>query len=233
MVLYSIILTASLFIVKKSARQILVILAFFLILVTWNVNSERTLKSHREFIVFNIPGNAVYNYISPSGNLVITPNNNDNENIQNTLTFITEEFWLEHEATNPEFFSMKEQAMQKKNCYVRDNYMNFSGIRILRINNDAYKNVSSSKKMKLDYIILSERSEIPVKKLSNLFSFRKIILDSSISYYERQEWKEKLTKAKIPYHDVTQMGAFQLEIGKKTRKKFDYYPTRFFFVSLY
>ena len=196
-----------------------------LLLIVWDINKTINLRSKEEFVVFNIPGKAVYNYVSDSENIVITGDSikKNEEDVLNEIRYYTENFWLKNKITGTKVFrinNIQSKLNQHTNAfYFKNNYMNLGGIKLYRPDKQPFKNLIPHKKLQLDYILISKDSDISVEKLSSCFEFKKVIIDSSIPYYKRIKWKKRFRENNIKYYDVNEKGAFKLEFDQKKVEK--------------
>jgi competence protein ComEC len=223
--IYGMILTTCFYLIKKTPKQIILGLIFIIVIIAFDIQKTLNLQNKKMFLVYNIPGKSVYNYISPDENLVIKVNSieNNQEAEADILKFFTEDFWLKNRAEPPKIVSIKKEASVQNTIsgqfYLRGNYFSLEDTRFYVLNNNSLANKKTKEPLKIDYLILSGESDLPVNKIKELFRFKKIILDSSLDYYERQKWIKRLKKKAVPYFDITDQGAFQIEISQKKTKK--------------
>lgn len=71
-----------------------------------------------------------------------------------------------------------------------------------------------SRKLKVDYIILSGNTNLNIKKISNNIEFKTLILDSSNDYYHLKEIEKECKKLNIDYYSVRDKGAFEINLNK-------------------
>ena len=103
--------------------------------------------------------------------------------------------------------------------WLNKNFLYTGGKKIFRLSHDQLNKYSAKKKLKLDYLIISEDAGIKIEKLCELFEFKTIIIDSSNSYYYRKRLIKKLAKHDLPYHSIAEEGAFHIQFRlKKTLK---------------
>lgn len=91
------------------------------------------------------------------------------------------------------------------------NYVQFQEKRILLLQ-EAIQNVQPTEKLKVDYIILSKSPKVKIKDLVAQYDFEQIIFDSSNSRWRTKYWKQDCSELNLPYYDVSEQGAFILNI---------------------
>ncbi len=223
-IIYAMILFISFFIIKKTARYIMTVMGFLVLLLLWDIHQRKEEKRTHEFLVYNVPNQRVYNYISPEKNLVFTgkESKNGEKPIEN-LHFFTEGYWFSKDAPEPVYHpleSEKQTAPGSNNgYYLKYNFMNFCGLRIYAPEKPIPSRLSVNEKISLDYIIISEKTNTSLERINTIFRYEKIVLDSSIPYYKKQQWVKKLQSKDIPYFDVAEKGAFRIEFNQKNDKK--------------
>ena len=164
-----------------------------------------------KFIIYNINNKSVYNYISNKTNIVIT---GEAKTDTKELQFPAKNLWLKRNTSAPDIINAHKITEQNfKNLWITKNFFFVHGKKFCRIANKQYQKFSAPKKLKLDYLIISENANVKISSLRNLFEFKKIIIDSSNSFYKRKRLIKKLKKRNIPYHSVVEDGAFHLRFS--------------------
>ena len=87
-------------------------------------------------------------------------------------------------------------------------YFSFKDKRILQIKNDSFISYIPKQKLCLDHIVLSENAKIKIADLNKYFEFKKIIFDSSNSFYKTQAWENECNQNNISFYNVLIKGAF-------------------------
>lgn len=90
-----------------------------------------------------------------------------------------------------------------------NNYFQFGNKKILCIG----KTIAFDKtepKIPIDIVIISKNPKLYLKDLIQTFAISQIVADGSTPYYKRTYWKKHCDSLHIPFHDVTEQGAFTL-----------------------
>ncbi len=80
------------------------------------------------------------------------------------------------------------------------------------IMNEKTKLVNTNTKLKVDYIILTGKTDTNIKQITQNIDFKKIIIDSSNNFYQVQKRKEECEKLHIDYFSIKDRGVFSTEI---------------------
>jgi competence protein ComEC len=68
--------------------------------------------------------------------------------------------------------------------------------------------LTTTKKLKTDYLIFSKNATLNIENLLSLFTFKKIIIDSSVPEWKQKILKKDCQRKEIPIHNVSEEGAF-------------------------
>jgi len=168
------------------------------------IGNKLTNAFQNRLVIYNSPPNAVYQIVNGSKYSTYTQ-----------VKDSTALFYVEQMIKN---YAMHAHAgIQQNKHYFTENHGNevnvyqFGKHKILFLKDDYFNQKKSNQLFELDYIVLNEGAEIKLENLQNLFKFKSIIFDSSVSSYKRKSWLSEATDLKIPVHDVKEQGAFILE----------------------
>lgn len=84
--------------------------------------------------------------------------------------------------------------------------------RIILLSNNKLKNLKSNSKLEIDILVLSKDRSFNIDQLCKLFTFNKLILDSTIPQHIRNRWIQECDALGIDTHDVSQKGAFFIKL---------------------
>jgi competence protein ComEC len=70
-----------------------------------------------------------------------------------------------------------------------------------KINENA---LPQGKKLKVDYLLLSENARVKVADLTKIFAFKTLIFDASNKAYRIKQWQEECAQLGVAYHDIRQ-----------------------------
>lgn len=89
-------------------------------------------------------------------------------------------------------------------------FYQFYHSRVLMI--DHFINFSSSKKINIDYIILSKNPGLNLADLVKNFNCKKYIFDSSNPTWKIEQWKKECEELHLQFHSVPEQGAFVTDL---------------------
>lgn len=202
------------FVLKRNSMLQLSLITIILFLTSIFYNDFSALKQ-RKLIVYNIPGNTAINFIDGKDNILIS-NLSKNEN-NSTLLFTTKNNWLELglqkekivdiNSLNRNSLFSNNLIVDNKNLLLKDRYLGFYNYRFLIINKD-FQLKKYTKKLKVDYILITSNNKIKISDLVKYYNFKNLIIDSSNSPRNIEKWKYECEKCKITYNIVSENGAF-------------------------
>jgi competence protein ComEC len=68
-------------------------------------------------------------------------------------------------------------------------------------------------KQDIDLLIISKNPKLYISRLANTFNIRQIVFDGSIPAWKLNYWKNDCDSLHIPYHDVSEKGAFVMRLN--------------------
>lgn len=81
---------------------------------------------------------------------------------------------------------------------------------MLILSSDNWKEKATEERFKVNNLVLTHCNSFSLYSLTQLFWIENVVLDGSLSRYTRRRLAKECQKLNIPYHDVTQSGAFSL-----------------------
>ncbi len=83
-------------------------------------------------------------------------------------------------------------------------------VSVVLLTENIYKSKDSKDALPIDCLILSSDNSFTIKELTLFFMPKIVIIDSSIAHYSSEKLKKECQKLKIPYHDVSDLGAYSI-----------------------
>ncbi|MGB0929389.1 MAG: ComEC/Rec2 family competence protein [Chitinophagales bacterium] len=87
-------------------------------------------------------------------------------------------------------------------------FIQFCGKKILLLDSATHLPPDLKKKVKVDYLILTQNARISLQKALGWLEVEKVIFDASNSYKQVNRWKSECELHGFRYHDVREKGAF-------------------------
>lgn len=99
------------------------------------------------------------------------------------------------------------------NCLVNNkNYISFSNKKILLVDSTV-SFIPSSSRFPIDLLIISKNPKLYISQLSKTLTINQIVFDGSVPTWKLKYWKKDCDSLHIPYHDVSEKGAFVMNLN--------------------
>lgn len=202
---YSVVLALFVFFTKKNMAGLYVsLIALLLVSITQFIETVQQ-SSQQKFIVYNVAGTSVYDVIQGRQNYFYAPATLISD--KDKMLFNVEHNWWK-------------LGLEKQNSIEFDSVKTCKGIHhlsvsnktVLTINNEFNSEVIYTKKLKADFVILRENTEIEIQQIEEYFNPELVIFDSSNSNKLCRKWKRQCEKAGLKFYDVALQGAFVAEL---------------------
>ena len=136
---------------------------------------------------------------------------------RNESYVLTNNILEEHRAMS--YFRMRNRIEKPQpvdesfNWFDEDNFISFSGKKILVLSDNIFKNKMTDNQLYIDYLILTSNTTISIQELQKFVLPKKVIVD--LSYYDRNinKIKEECYNLGIECFVIKESGAFIEEIG--------------------
>ncbi len=96
--------------------------------------------------------------------------------------------------------------------FICNRVINFREKRILLVDS-AFSLQNGGSKFDIDLLIISKNPKLYVAKLQKVFNIKEIVFDGSVPFWKLTYWKRDCDSLHIPYHDVSEKGAFVMNIN--------------------
>ena len=202
--LFVIILIASLFLISKKNVWLRLAFSVTFIFVLYNSARIYLLRKESGFIVYNIPKTSAIEFYSGCNNKLIV--NKEGEEIESIIRFNFQPFWDKQGIKNPVIQNSKQIS---KNDFWNDYY--FNNRRIIQLYGANLKEYSSVIPINIDYLILSENINMSISELQTYFKWNQVVFDSSNQLYRVNKWKNECELLGLSYYSVWHQGAFILK----------------------
>src|SRR6187549_3682917 len=103
-----------------------------------------------------------------------------------------------------------EPAAGFDNYQHHENLLVYKNKKILLVNETKYFS-SPEKKIPVDLLLVSDNPKLYFNKLSETFLVKQVVFDGSSPPWKINYWKKDCDSLHIPYHDVSEKGAFVMK----------------------
>ncbi len=206
--IYLIIFLLSIFVVFKKNHHLKGALLLVILLLVFDILHKYSQRNRSELIIYNAPETTLINFIDGKQNYILTSRKDQKE----TIEFSAKSHWLNRRTDSPEYFSIgsgPEINTQTHSFFTKDHFIQFKTKKLFILSDSCCLiNKVPMNKINIDYLVITQNCNIPFTALRNAFSFNKIILDASFSYYEKEKWIRLFKEEKIEFHSIADEGAF-------------------------
>ena len=203
--LYFIVVAFFVFITQRNMVGLYVSLIALLIISVTQFIETIEQNSQQKFIVYNVAESSVYDIIQGTQNNFYAPSSLIND--KDKMLFNIEHNWWKSGVNKQHLISL--DTINSDHGIL---YLPFSEKKILAINNLYQSEISYTKSLKTDLVILSKNTEIKIEQVVKYFNPDLIIFDSSNSYKTCKKWGVTCKKSGVKFYDVAQQGAFITEL---------------------
>ncbi len=203
---FLLIISVSVFIFLKKVRALQTALILLILWISFGTFHKIKTNSQNQFIIYNISNHTAIDIIGKESYLIsdegIFKTKNIKYGIHPNRQYFNKKNFKFIPADTTEFLS---DIFFKKDIFL------IAGNKIFMMpdkNFERFRNFE--KRIKVDYVILSGKSNTDIKKIKNNFDFQLIIFDSSNDFYTLKRRKEECEKLKVKYYSVKDSGAFSL-----------------------
>jgi competence protein ComEC len=170
----------------------------FLILGKWH---GRQVAFQQKIIVYNIPGHRAIDFVSGSKYF-----------FWGDTALEAKDFLRNFHLRPARVESQAKAASSLEALQLSHNYGQFAGLKILFINRYiSYTGIRSNPGF--DLIIVSNNPKLYIKQLASAVRFKQMVFDSSVPSWRLKYWKKDCDSLAIPYHDVSEKGAFVMRVN--------------------
>jgi competence protein ComEC len=195
LLIYSLIISTSIFFVKKSTPFILTSLTIVLILVSFNTFEKYTQLNQKQIIVYNIPKMSSIDFIHGTNLATIC---------DSAITNKQKKFHVNNYRIN----NGVSGNIKDENWFRKDNFIQFENKTIYLLKSKLNLLNLAKKKIDIDLLIYSSYTSISLKNIQQHFNFNHLIIDSSVPYGVARKIKEEYPDSYL----VSNQGMFKINI---------------------
>ncbi|MFC2152434.1 ComEC/Rec2 family competence protein [Bacteroidota bacterium] len=197
-ILIIMIFLVSFFIMTKQLKFFKLTIFVLLILLVYNIALSYSKLNNPNITVHNISGITAINYIEGKKAHFISNTELDFEDKNISYNVIPLWKYYDIDKLDINYIPLNKSL----------NYFTICNKRILHIGSESITNYISEQKLSVDYVILSNNINIKITDLNSYIEFKKIIFDSSNSFYKIKSWEKECNENKILFYNVIDKGAF-------------------------
>ena len=105
-----------------------------------------------------------------------------------------------------------EPTSKVNNLSAQDHYFNVGNKKIMLLDS-AIRYNKATPQHSIDILIISKNPKLYISRLHNSFDIKQVVFDGSLQPWRVNFWKKDCDSLRIPYHDVTEKGAFVINLN--------------------
>jgi competence protein ComEC len=213
-IIYFMLASTTAFLLYRRPSYLQVSLVLLMCLVTAQLYEKYQNLTQKKIIIYNIPKQHAIDFISGEKHLFLADSMLI-ENKQAMLFHIIHNWWSIGMKTDEIIFKEKisEIPHAADDIFIQSQYILFENKKILIADKNFDQTTRQSdadeiRKMKIDYLIISDNSVKSIKEITSYIDCKKIIIDSSNSKFKAEKLIEESRTLGIACYSVPDKGAF-------------------------
>jgi len=183
-----------------------------------NITTNLYHRSQQELIIYHVGEATAINYRGRGRNILYLGGTRQPKKI---IGYHIKNYWLSRGLTS---YALQELPMQEKKkrpvAPGPQHFLKTGKWRLAYLHGNMDFSVLQPKyPLQLDYIILAGDANITIKEINSCFQVKKIILDGSLSWYQRHRWIKRLRSNGFRVHSIPEHGAFRVDAKQKFDEK--------------
>ena len=203
-IIYAIIIWASVYLINRKAHNLIMTLIMTLIFFGYQYYED--LRPEIELYIPNNYYNTTIHYIGDKENrrdeFIITC---DSVADISRLNYITASYNKKNNVSISELINSDEYY---NNSLITKDFLMQTGDKSFCFVDGALNNKTAENKLRIDYPVICKGYKGSVKQLNELFNYSEIIVSSSVSEYYKSRIKNDADSLNIPVYDISERGAF-------------------------
>lgn len=211
-VLYAIILTFVLFWIYNRKNLLYAFLAFSSLFLVLNLFGNYHNKMTNEVVMYNSRNSFILNVLTGDENYVFADSNAIND--KNGFNYSAKPYWLKKKVNEPIVYSInyvRDSCFHNNIVNFKNEFLTIGNTKFLFVNDDKMFNNQSPKKIKVDYVVLSNNVYLKIKDLLELVDFKQVVFDGTNKLWRIDGWVKECNTLEVPFFDMTHQGAFVVD----------------------
>jgi len=157
-------------------------------------------NNRQQLIIYNVPQKTAIDFID--GRKFFFVGDSD---------LLTDDFIRNFHIKPSRILHRIEPAVSFENFWLRENMVIYNNKKILTLNETKYF-LPLENKIPIDLLLVSGNPKLYFTQLAKTFSVKQVVFDGSCSSWKINYWKKDCDSLHIPYHDVSEKGAFVMSL---------------------
>ncbi|HJS53059.1 MAG TPA: ComEC/Rec2 family competence protein, partial [Chitinophagaceae bacterium] len=191
---------SGIWLMEKSKTGVKYALIAFLGLVGLRTVSFMDANNRQQMIVYNVPQKQAIDFIDGRRYLFVGDSD-----------ILADDFVRNFHIKPSRILHRIETGTRFENFHQQENLASYKNQKILAINKTTYFSPLQNK-IPVDLLLISENPDLYLSQLEKTFSVKQVVFDGSCPAWKVNYWKKDCDSLNIPYHDVSEKGAFVMNI---------------------
>jgi competence protein ComEC len=182
---------------KNSLKTGLVLLLGFTALRSWSIFQS---NKQKKIIVYNVPQKRAVDIINGRSYFFVGDSG-----------LLANDFIRNFHLKPARVMLRIEKKEQLPGLFIQNGCMDFFGKTILLLDKPLAA-VHRGPKPVIDLLVISKNPKIYISKLAAMMELKQVVFDGSVPAWKANYWKSDCDSLQIPWHDVSQQGAFVMDL---------------------
>lgn len=187
--------------IEKIRRGLFVALVCLLGFFVLRSFSFITAANQHELIVYNIPRHRAIDFIEGRNYLFAGDSG-----------LLTDDFARNFHLKPSRVLHRVKRVADISTASIGDHYVVYKNRKIILID-ETISFSAPEIKQDIDLLIISKNPKLYISKLVNTFNIKQVVFDGSVPPWKLPYWKKDCDSLHIPYHDVSEKGAFVMNLN--------------------
>jgi len=189
-------------IVNQNFRNIKIALLLTVFLLSYQIYEKMNMQKQSYFIVYDVPGERAIDFVDGDKNYFLA--DEDLVNDQSKMRFHIMHYRWERRVQESTLIST---IFTSKSYLKRENYIQFQDKKILLVDEN-FKKSENISEIQFDFVVISDKAKVNLENIN----CKKLIIDSSVSYYKQEQIKKECYRWSIPFYNVNTQGAYLVKL---------------------
>lgn len=205
--LYGLIILFLFYLNNRKYKFLVYTLSFCIAILISQVVEQAIQFKQNKIVVYNVPKTTAIDFIHSKQNVLLT----DSAFAVNKsrLLFHVKHNWWDLGLNDSEIIS---KDYERSDLIVKNKFIQFFDKRLLVLDKAIQFSENNSKKLNLDYLIVSSNTKMCIEEITEMFRVKKFIFDSSNSEYRINQWEEECEELNLEFCSTMDNGALEIDL---------------------
>jgi len=203
--LYGLVILFLFYLNNRKYKFLVYALSFCIFILISQVIEQRTQFIQKKIVVYNVAKTTAIDFIYSQQNVLLTDSVFAHN--KSRLLFHVKHNWWDLGLKESRIISANFGRSELK---VKNKFVQFFDKRLFVLDKPIQFSKNNSKKIELDYLIVSSNTKMSIEEITRMFRAKMLIFDASNSEYKVKRWKEECDKISQKCSSTRDSGAFDI-----------------------